>query len=120
METLFSFPELGNGKFYLVKSDGDLLLVLLGCHLEEGQHWCTVWTLRAALSMPSATLVVVCGEPGLPSGIPIMHTIHDPKKTVMNPHNRVGIIEYIIHYINSRLVLHGHLAEFKCLAGRVH
>jgi hypothetical protein len=43
METLFSFPELGNdSKFYLVKSDGDLLLVLLGGsignrHLEEGQ-----------------------------------------------------------------------------------
>jgi hypothetical protein len=43
METLFSFPELGNdSKFYLVKSDGDLLLVLLGgssdnMHLEEGQ-----------------------------------------------------------------------------------
>jgi hypothetical protein len=32
METLFSFPELGNNKFYLVESDGDLLLVLL-----EGQ-----------------------------------------------------------------------------------
>jgi hypothetical protein len=42
METLFSFPELGNDKFYLVESDGDLLLVLLGGgidnrHLEEGQ-----------------------------------------------------------------------------------
>jgi hypothetical protein len=43
METLFSFPELRNdSKFYLVKSDGDLLLVLLGGsignkHLEEGQ-----------------------------------------------------------------------------------
>jgi hypothetical protein len=64
METLFSFPELENDKFYLVKSDGDLLLVLLGggsdnMHLEEGQHWCTVWTLRAALSIPSVTLAVV-------------------------------------------------------------
>jgi hypothetical protein len=37
METLFSFSELGNDKFYLVKSDGDLLLVLLGGRLEEGQ-----------------------------------------------------------------------------------
>jgi hypothetical protein len=42
METLFSFPELGNDKFYLVESDGDLLLVLLcggsdNRHLEEGQ-----------------------------------------------------------------------------------
>jgi hypothetical protein len=37
MEILFSFPELGNDKFYLVKSDGDLLLVLLGSRLDEGQ-----------------------------------------------------------------------------------
>jgi hypothetical protein len=37
METLFSFLELGNDKFYLVKSDGDLLLVLLGDRLDEGQ-----------------------------------------------------------------------------------
>jgi hypothetical protein len=46
MKILFSFLELGNdydSKFYLVKSDGDLLLVLLGGstddnrHLEEGQ-----------------------------------------------------------------------------------
>jgi hypothetical protein len=42
METLFSFPELGDDKFYLVESDGDLLLVLLGGspgnrHLKEGQ-----------------------------------------------------------------------------------
>jgi hypothetical protein len=37
METLFSFLELGNDKFYLVKSDGDLLLVLLDGRLEEGQ-----------------------------------------------------------------------------------
>jgi hypothetical protein len=37
METLFSVPKLGNDKFYLVKSNGDLLLVLLGGYLEEGQ-----------------------------------------------------------------------------------
>jgi hypothetical protein len=37
METLFSFLELGNDKFYLVKLDGDLLLVLLGGRLYEGQ-----------------------------------------------------------------------------------
>jgi hypothetical protein len=42
MEILFSFPELGNDKFYLVKLDDDLLLVLLGGssdnrHLEKGQ-----------------------------------------------------------------------------------
>ena len=29
METLISFPDLGNNKFYLVESDGDLLIVLL-------------------------------------------------------------------------------------------
>jgi hypothetical protein len=37
METLFLFPELENDKFYLVKSDDDLLLVLLGGRLEECQ-----------------------------------------------------------------------------------
>jgi hypothetical protein len=37
METIFSFPKLRNDKFYLMKSDGDLLLVLLGGRLEEGQ-----------------------------------------------------------------------------------
>jgi hypothetical protein len=46
MKTLLSFSELGNdydSKFYLVESDGDLLLVLLdgstddNRHLEEGQ-----------------------------------------------------------------------------------
>jgi hypothetical protein len=34
-----------------------------------------------------------CGDPGLPPGIPVMHTIHDPRKIVVNPHNRVGITE---------------------------
>jgi hypothetical protein len=62
----------------------------------------------------------LCGDPGLPPGIPVMHTIHDPRKTVMNSHNRAGITEYIIHYITSRIVLHGHLAEFKCHAGQVY
>jgi hypothetical protein len=37
METLFSFLELENDKFDLVKSDVDLLLVLLGGRFEEGQ-----------------------------------------------------------------------------------
>jgi hypothetical protein len=37
-----------------------------------------------------------CGDPGLPPGIPVMHTIHDPRKIVVNPHNRVGITE--IHH----------------------
>ena len=37
METLISFPQLGNDKFYLVKSDGDLLLVLLDNMLLEDQ-----------------------------------------------------------------------------------
>jgi hypothetical protein len=41
-----------------------------------------------------------------------MLTIHDPRKTVMNPHNRVGIIEYIIHYINKSFRL-------TCLLGRI-
>jgi hypothetical protein len=41
------------------------------------------------------------GDPGLPPRIPVMHTIHDPRNTVVNPHNRVGISEYIIHYITS-------------------
>jgi hypothetical protein len=39
------------------------------------------------------------GDPGLPPRTPVMHTIHDPRKTGVNPHNRVGITEYIIHYI---------------------
>jgi hypothetical protein len=42
-----------------------------------------------------------CGDPGLPPGIPVMHRIHDPRKTIVNPHNRVGSTEYIIHYITS-------------------
>jgi hypothetical protein len=46
-----------------------------------------------------------CEDPGLPSGIPVMHTIHDPRKIIMNPYNRVGITEYIIHYINKSLSL---------------
>jgi hypothetical protein len=49
-----------------------------------------------------------------------MHTIHDPRKIVVNPDNRVGITEYKIHYIGVQIVLHGHLAEFKCHAGQVH
>jgi hypothetical protein len=42
-----------------------------------------------------------CGDPGLPPRIPVMHTIHDPRMTVVNPDNRVGITEYIVHYITS-------------------
>jgi hypothetical protein len=41
MKTLFLFPELGNNsdsKFYLVKSDGDLLLVLLGGSTDNNRH----------------------------------------------------------------------------------
>jgi hypothetical protein len=53
--------------------------------------------LYVPFSLLMTTLHVVCGDPGLPSGIPVMHTIHDPRKTVMNPHNRAGITEYIIH-----------------------
>jgi hypothetical protein len=33
----------------------------------------------------------VVGTWDLPSGIPVMHTIHDPKKSVVNPHNQVDI-----------------------------
>jgi hypothetical protein len=50
-------------------------------------------------------VILRCGDPGLPSRIPVMHTIHDPRKTVVNPHNRVGITEYIIHYINKSISL---------------
>jgi hypothetical protein len=50
---------------------------------------------------PSSRPPNLCGDPGLPPGIPVMHTIHDPRKTVMNPHNRAGITGYIIHYITS-------------------
>jgi hypothetical protein len=28
----------------------------------------------------SIALFVSCGDPGLPSGIPVMHTIHDPRR----------------------------------------
>jgi hypothetical protein len=41
MKTLLSFPELGNdydSKFYLVESDGDLLLVLLGGSTDDNRH----------------------------------------------------------------------------------
>jgi hypothetical protein len=47
-----------------------------------------------------------CGDPGLPPGIPVMHTIHDPRKTIVNPHNRVGITDYTIPCIASLKVLH--------------
>jgi hypothetical protein len=53
----------------------------------------------------AAQPLAACGDPGLPSRIPVMHRIHDPRKTVMNPHNRVGITEYIIHYINKSFSL---------------
>ncbi|KAK1610151.1 hypothetical protein QYE76_033824 [Lolium multiflorum] len=43
MGTLISFPELGNDKFYLVKSDGDLLLVLLDNMLLEDQPLIEFW-----------------------------------------------------------------------------
>jgi hypothetical protein len=54
-----------------------------------------------------------CGDLGLPPGIPIMHTIHDPRKTVVNPHNRVGIADYNIHYITSLKVLHRPLGRIQ-------
>jgi hypothetical protein len=59
----------------------------------------------STLLRKSFAVLGFCGYPSLPSGIPVMHTIHDPRKTVMNPHNRVGIKEYIIHYINKSFSL---------------
>jgi hypothetical protein len=56
-----------------------------------------------------------CGDPGLPSGIPVMHTIHDPRKTVVNPYNWVGIqstSSTTLPNLNKSYI--GHLAEFKC------
>jgi hypothetical protein len=41
------------------------------------------------------------------------------QETVMNPHNRVGISDYNIHYITILKVLHSLLAEYKCHAGQV-
>jgi hypothetical protein len=37
----------------------------------------------------------------------------------MNPHNRVGISDYNLHYITILKVLHSRLAEYKCHAGQV-
>jgi hypothetical protein len=54
------------------------------------------WGIKGAIALAQS-----CGDPDLPPGIPVMHTIHDPRKTVVNPHNRVGITKYIIHYIAS-------------------
>jgi hypothetical protein len=31
-------------------------------------------------TMENFDLEVQCGDPGLPSGIPVMHTIHDPRR----------------------------------------
>jgi hypothetical protein len=64
---------------------------------------------------------VPCGDLGLPSGAPVMHTIHDPRKTVMNPHNRadnqstssITVPELIKSYS-------GHITTFKCHVGQVH
>jgi hypothetical protein len=54
METLFLVSELGNDKFYLVKSDGDLLLMLLGSRLEESQ------TLVYRVDIENRSLHAVC------------------------------------------------------------
>jgi hypothetical protein len=48
----------------------------------------------------------MCGDPGLPPEIPVMYAIHDPRKTVVNPHNGVGITDFIVHYITSLKVVH--------------
>jgi hypothetical protein len=63
----------------------------------------------------SAALDVPCGDPGLPPGIPVMHTIHDPRKTIVNPHNKVGISDYNIDYITSLKVLHRPLGRIQML-----
>jgi hypothetical protein len=96
METLFSFPELGNdSKFYLVKSDGDLLLVLLGGssdnrHLEEGQP------LVYRVDTESRSLHAVsnigsrCGDPGLPiRNTRYAYNSRSHDQCVVNPHIRV-------------------------------
>jgi hypothetical protein len=57
-----------------------------------------------------------CRDPGLPPGIPVMHTIHDPRKTIVNTHNRVGISDYNIQYIWVLKSYIGRLAEYKCHA----
>jgi hypothetical protein len=41
------------------------------------------------------------------------------QETVVNPHNRVGISDYNIHYITILKVLHSLLAEYKCHVGQV-
>jgi histone deacetylase 1/2 len=58
-------------------------------------------TTRYVSIVGALQYLTLCGDPGLPPGTPVMHTIHDPRKIVMNPHNRVGLTEYIIHYITS-------------------
>jgi hypothetical protein len=70
-------------------------------------------TARPIIVAGSATPWTCCGDPGLPPGVPVMHTIHDPRKTVVNPHNRVGISDYIIHYITSLKVLHRPLGRIQ-------
>jgi hypothetical protein len=67
--------------------------------------------MRNAIKNVWRSLSEECGDPDLPSGIPVMHTIHDPRKTVMNPHNRVGITDYIIHYKNRLQSLTGPLGR---------
>jgi hypothetical protein len=40
------------------------------------------------------------------------------QETVVNPHNRVGISDYIIHYITILKVLHSLLAEYNATQGK--
>jgi hypothetical protein len=51
-------------------------------HEGRGMKW--IW---ANFTVHAVVLWNGVGTPDYPSGIPIMHTIHDPKKSVMNPHN---------------------------------
>jgi hypothetical protein len=60
---------------------------------------CTIKNLFSLLA--SKYWHIYCGDPGLPPGIPVMHTIHDPRKTVVNHITELALQKYIIHYITS-------------------
>jgi hypothetical protein len=47
-----------------------------------------------------------CGDPGLPPRDSRYAYNSRSQETVVNPHNRVGIADYIIHYITSIKVLY--------------
>jgi hypothetical protein len=83
-----------------------ILLIGLFWKMHKNTTKCNKTQRKWCINKHGASKIIdTCGDPGLPPGIPVMHTIHDPRKTVMNPHNRVGITEYIIHYINKSISL---------------